>query len=356
VRGSIRTAVLFAAGVLFLAGPAHAGNPQHAGLQVALRAQGLYCGPIDGILGVQTRGALKAFQKRAGLPVDGIAGAKTRIALGPLGRPLFGKRTIRRGLFGWDVSVLQFLLTRDGVYTGPIDGFLGPETEAALRRWQRSTKRLAADGVAGPRTLSMLGTRTRTPLARRDVPAHWYVVQRGDTLTSIAARFGTSVVALARANRVDPRAILPERKRLKIPAARPHSLRAAPSTVRDTLTRWAGRYSVDPTLVRALAWMESGYQPNVVSSAGARGVLQLLPVTRQYVETVLLGGRRLPHTLDGDVQAGVILLRHHLRSFRGDERLALAAWYQGERGVRQQGVLAETKQFVANVLALKSRV
>jgi hypothetical protein len=83
--------------------------------------------------------------------------------------------------------------------------------------------------------------------------------------------------------------------------------------------------------------------------------MQLLPVTRDYVETVLLG-RRLPRTVDGDVHAGVLLLRHLLRSFDGDERLAVAAWYQGERGVRERGVIQETKFFVDNVLALKTQV
>jgi soluble lytic murein transglycosylase-like protein len=354
VRTLLRSALVSTAAALLLAAPAHAANPQHAGLQVALRAQGLYCGAIDGIMGVKTRAALRQFQRRAGLPVDGVPGLRTREALGPLGRPLFGKRTLKRGLFGWDVSVLQFLLTRAGAYTGPLDGYLGPETEAALRRWQRSTK-LVADGVAGSTTLEALGARTRTPLARPQASLRRYVGRRGDTLTAIARRYGTTVRALARANRLDPRAILPEGKRLLVPHARPPSLHAAPSAVKLKLTRWAGHYRVDARLVRALAWMESGYQPHVVSSAGATGVMQLLPVTRDYVETVLLR-RKLPKTLDGDVQAGVVLLRHLLRSFDSDERLALAAWYQGERGVRERGTLPETKIFVDNVLALKSQV
>ena len=49
-------------------------RPQVAGLQVALRAWGLYDGPIDAIDGPGTRAAVRAFQQRAGLPVDGVAG------------------------------------------------------------------------------------------------------------------------------------------------------------------------------------------------------------------------------------------------------------------------------------------
>ena len=72
-------------------------NPQHAGIQVALRAHGLYLGPIDGRVGPMTVAAVRAFQRRAGLPVTGNADVRTRLALGPLGRPLFGERTLRAG-------------------------------------------------------------------------------------------------------------------------------------------------------------------------------------------------------------------------------------------------------------------
>src|SRR5438094_10329960 len=85
-------------------------NPQHAGLQVALRAQGLYLGPIDALVGPRTVAAVRAFQRSHRLRVTGIADVRTRRALGPLGTPLFGSRTLTRGTFGWDVSVLQFLL------------------------------------------------------------------------------------------------------------------------------------------------------------------------------------------------------------------------------------------------------
>ena len=89
-------AAALAAG-LAAAAPGHAANPQLAGLQVALRAQGLYCGPIDGIAGPQTVRAVRAFQRRQGLPATGLSDARTRALLGPLGRPLVGSRRLRRG-------------------------------------------------------------------------------------------------------------------------------------------------------------------------------------------------------------------------------------------------------------------
>jgi peptidoglycan hydrolase-like protein with peptidoglycan-binding domain len=140
--------------VLALAANARASNPQIAGLQVALRAYGLYRGPIDSIAGPQTVRATKAFQRRAGVQVDGLAGARTREALGPLGEPLFGRRMLRRRMFGWDVSVLQFLLTRHGALLR-VDGYFGAATNRALRGYQRQ-HRLEVDGIAGPFTLRAL--------------------------------------------------------------------------------------------------------------------------------------------------------------------------------------------------------
>jgi murein DD-endopeptidase MepM/ murein hydrolase activator NlpD len=56
---------------------------------------------------------------------------------------------------GWDLAALQFLLARHGFPSGPVDGGLGPRTDAALRRFQ-AWAGLGADGVAGPATLARL--------------------------------------------------------------------------------------------------------------------------------------------------------------------------------------------------------
>ncbi|HVU77721.1 MAG TPA: peptidoglycan-binding protein [Gaiellaceae bacterium] len=298
----IRLAVV--AGVAALALPAgvHAGvNPQVAGLQVALRAHGLYLSTIDGISGPKTVAAVHAFQRGHGLPV-GIANTRTRVALGPLGTPLFGSRVIQAGDFGFDVAVLQFLLTKNGVYTGALDGYMGKETAAALRRYQRRAH-LLADAVVGPRTLASIVHRNRVPVR--------------------------ATVA--------------------------QTLAPTSSDVRAKLDAWAARLGVDDHLVRALAWMESGYQTRIVSTAGARGVLQTLPTTREYVETVLVG-HPVPRTVDGDIEVGILYLKHLLTVFHGDESLALAGWYQGERAVREFGVYNVSKPFVANVLALRARM
>jgi peptidoglycan hydrolase-like protein with peptidoglycan-binding domain len=152
-----RLALTFAAPVaaLLLVPAAHGVNPQLAGLQIALRQHGLYRGPIDGVQGPQTVRAVRTFQRRHRLAVDGLAGPLTRAALGFRGQPFFGTRVMRRGMRGYDVGVLQFLLRRRGLQPGRLDGHFGRGTEIALRRFQRRL-RLMPDGVLGPRTAKRL--------------------------------------------------------------------------------------------------------------------------------------------------------------------------------------------------------
>jgi LysM repeat protein len=348
-------ALICLTGALAAAPAVHAaGNPQIAGLQVALRAHGLYLAQIDGIAGPRTAAAVHVFQRKHGLPY-GVANARMRAALGPLGRPLFGTRTLKRADFGWDVSVLQFLLTRRGVYSGALDGYMGKETIAALKRYQR-VMHLRADAVVGPRTLSAIVRRDAVPIRTQPVgrKISVHVVRVGDTLTELAARSHTTIAALASANHLNPAKPIVIGQRLRMPSAAP-ALTPQRVDVRGMLNQWSAHLGVDAHLVRALAWMESGFQTEIVSSAGARGVLQTLPTTRTYVETVL-AGRKIPSSVDGDIEVGILYLKHLLQVFGGNERLALAGWYQGELAVQKHGLYKVTKPFVANVLALRNRM
>src|SRR3954452_22194373 len=335
-------------------------NPQHAGLQVALRAQGLYLGPIDAIIGPKTVAAVRAFQKAHRLKMTGIADLETRRELGPLGTPLFGSRTLGHGKFGWDVAVLQFLLVRHGVRV-PVNAYMDTPTVAGLKRYQRAMH-LAADGVAGPATFTALGLQTRVPVkqvAQTQTTLSRYVVKPGDSLTAIARKHGLSLSTIAKANHLDPSHPLLIGVKLRIPA----SVNAAPAavsatnavSVRDSLDRWSAHYGIDRSLARALAWMESGYNNSVVSNVGAQGVMQLLPSTWDYVENVLIG-HPVTHDADGNVHVGMAYLNHLLQVFNGNEKLALAGWYQGERAVKASGPYKVSKVFIADVLALKQRM
>jgi murein DD-endopeptidase MepM/ murein hydrolase activator NlpD len=138
---------------LVLAAPAAgaAADARVAALQVALRATGIYDGAVDGLKGPETARAIRVVQQRAKITVDGVVGPQTRKALGPLGRPGLGTRSLRSGMRGWDVASLQFRLALHGFPSGTFDGDFGPRTDAAVRRYQRWAG-LTSDGEVGPST------------------------------------------------------------------------------------------------------------------------------------------------------------------------------------------------------------
>ena len=237
---------------------------------------------------------------------------------------------------------------------------------------------LSPDGVVGAHTLAALAKRGPVPLAGHvAVVAHHtshhhrqrrltgvHVVRAGESLSSIARHYHTTVARLARLNHLDPSHFLLIGTRLRVPRGHHHHVtpthRVAYRTqsvaaVRALLDHWARHYGVSVHLVRALAWMESGYNNALVSSVGARGIMQLLPSTFRFAENVLIG-HRLRHDANGNVRAGVAYLAHLLHDFHGNKRLALAGWYQGEGAVRKHGVYKVSKTFVKDVLALERRM
>ena len=202
--------------------------------------------------------------------------------------------------------------------------------------------------------------------AHRGTGAGWrgrYRVRSGDTLTAIGSRFGVSLRRLARANGLRIRAILVTGTRLHVPAHRggggaraasPAPL-PAPWSVGWSIDHWSAHYGVDPHLVRAVAWQESGWDVSAVSSAGAWGAMQVTPATWEFVEQGVIGAP-VAHTPDGGIRVGVAFLRHLLVSFGGNVRLSVAAYYQGETATRMFGVLPISEPYVANVLALRTRL
>jgi LysM repeat protein len=353
-----RTAVIGAVCVCVLAwaAPATAGGPKAsarvAALQVALRAHGLYGQRIDGLRGPATTAGLLRFQRRHGLPTTGQVGKRTRRALGKLGTPVLGQRELWVGLVGWDVSSLEFRLRRLGYKPGKVDGRFTRATEVALRKFQHDSG-LRPDGILGRHTVRALAHTTR----RSARPLAIHVVIPGESFFSIAQRYRVSPWLLARVNRLRLTGVIVPGQRLRLPAgSHPGGAPAAPrGSVRAEIDHWAGVYGVDPKLARALAWMESGFQQEVVSSVGAIGIMQLLPETWEWID-VLLIGHATPRNASGNVQAGVRYLRWQLDQFGGDVRLALAGYYQGARAVRERGLFDDTKQYVSVILQLYGTV
>jgi soluble lytic murein transglycosylase-like protein len=125
-------------------------------------------------------------------------------------------------------------------------------------------------------------------------------------------------------------------------------------SVRAAVGYWAAVYRVNPHLARAVAWNESGFNPDEVSATGAQGAMQVQPATWRFVERRILH-RRVAHSPEGGVQVGVAYLHYLLVCFHDDRTLALAAYYQGPEAVLRYGLYRSTRQYVATVLALSER-
>ena len=90
------------------------------------------------------------------------------------------------------------------------------------------------------------------------------------------------------------------------------------------MTGAAQAYGVDPALVKALAWQESGRRM-VVARDGGIGVMQLMPATAAWAGPALLGRTVDPYNLADSMQTGVALLASYLRRYSGVVWLALTA-------------------------------
>jgi soluble lytic murein transglycosylase-like protein len=127
--------------------------------------------------------------------------------------------------------------------------------------------------------------------------------------------------------------------------------------LRPAFLRFSQLAGVPSDLAMALAWQESGWQRNKVSSTRAVGVMQLMPDTVDFVSASLLGTARLdPRDPVANIRMGTRFLRYLLDSHGGNLDRALASYYQGLRSVRERGPLDETERFVANIKALRGRL
>jgi soluble lytic murein transglycosylase-like protein len=219
------------------------------------------------------------------------------------------------------------------------------------------------------------GSPVITPATTR-VSSGAYVVQIGDTLSAIAARAGTSVAALAATNGIDPAAplragsVVRLSRTVTLPtmaASQPvgtaaeGSAAAPPYPTAERVTAGevgsiAAANGVPPSLADAIAWQESGFNNGLVSSADARGVMQILPGTWDWIQRSLSAGAPLASASAADnVRGGVLLLRSLLSSTGGDPALAAAGYYQGLPSVRHSGLFPSTQRYVNSVLALKRK-
>lgn len=195
-------------------------------------------------------------------------------------------------------------------------------------------------------------------------PTIEYEVQPGDTLSHIAVRFDVSVEELRGINQLANEQLIVPGQKLKVPgAATPaggpdeQAVRHPPDDpeLERMFEELAAAESVDPSLVKAIAWLESGWQQQVVSPAGAVGFMQLTPVTVQWLEQSVFGYELNEGvSVYDNVDMGVAFLRILLDA-TGDEEKAIASYYQGY-GATMSGVMyEETKHYIELVRAVQQR-
>ena len=194
-----------------------------------------------------------------------------------------------------------------------------------------------------------------------------YTVKAGDTLASIASRHGTSVSAIVSANKIKNPNVVVIGSRLAVPAGEggsssggtglPAKLRAHPDrlVLQPVFDRWAARNGVPADLLKALCWIESGWQTGVVSSTGAVGIGQLMPDAVTHMRTVIGVPTLNARVPEDNIRMSARLIHTLLDQTGGDVRKAVASYYQGPRSVREIGLLPETKSYVEAVLAFRPR-
>jgi soluble lytic murein transglycosylase-like protein len=227
-------------------------------------------------------------------------------------------------------------------------------------------------GVA-PQAAAPAATTAAAPSQAAPAVLGSYVVRAGDTLSGLAANAGVATEQMAAANGLDSSAPLLTGTVLKLPSGAPAPPRASEPLPTQRVVPAAGpeptptrvgagdnqsvasQHGVSPSLAAAIAWQESGFNNGMVSSANARGVMQVMPGTWDYVEQNLAGRRLDANSATDNVHAGVLYLGHLLQQTGGDEATAIAGYYQGLGSVRSRGMFDDTQRYVANVQALRSR-
>ncbi|TPQ27202.1 lytic transglycosylase domain-containing protein [Methylomonas sp. EFPC3] len=118
----------------------------------------------------------------------------------------------------------------------------------------------------------------------------------------------------------------------------------------DLIAKAAAKHQMDPKLLHAVIQAESAYNPHAVSSAGAVGLMQLMPDTaRRYGVT----DRR---DAEQNVDGGTRYLKDLLAMFNSNLTLAVAGYNAGEGAVMKYGNAVppypETRNYVQHVLSL----
>jgi soluble lytic murein transglycosylase-like protein len=122
---------------------------------------------------------------------------------------------------------------------------------------------------------------------------------------------------------------------------------ADPNDLRALVVKTAQRHGLDPDLVLALVSVESAFRKDAVSPKGAQGLMQLMPATAREL------GVKNAFDPSENLDAGTRYLEALLKQFKGDVKLALAAYNAGPGAVKRHGGVPpyrETREYVQKVV------
>jgi soluble lytic murein transglycosylase-like protein len=122
-----------------------------------------------------------------------------------------------------------------------------------------------------------------------------------------------------------------------------------PSWAETCVRRYALQYHVPPDFIAALIDVESAWNPHAVSSAGAMGLMQLMPATAQRF------GAFQPFDVEQNIAAGTRYVTTLMWEFHGDLRLVSAAYNAGDRWVGEKQLNYRNPDVVGYVQAVRRR-
>ncbi|WGH93989.1 LysM peptidoglycan-binding domain-containing protein [Auritidibacter ignavus] len=318
----------------------------------------------------------------------------TKTTSGNAGSSQSSTYTVKRG------DTLSGIAARHGVSLSTLLNANGLKTSSIIYPGQKIKLSGTNTGSKKPAS-SATNTKTTSGNAGSSQSSS-YTVKRGDTLSGIAARHGVSLSTLLNANGLKVSSPIYPGQQLKLSGsskattgsvgtasgstnsgsgqpkqlvgntflhytypdhvvananANKQALLNAPTPsraevqamVRDT----AIRMGVDPKLALAHAMAESSFDATAVSPANAIGVMQVIPSSGEWASQMV--GRKLNLLNPQDnITAGIAIIRHLQRTSSSLD-FGIASYYQGQAGVRKNGMYPDTKDYVKKVRGYMQR-